>query len=99
VSRAEFWILNFVSVALVAMIVFEMYSSDQLDRAQGRARLAQLPLLQEEQLQPFAQRMVELTAQGAVHDPALKDLLTKYGFRVTIRPPLPAANPIGSSNP
>ncbi len=98
-TRTEFWILNFVSLALVAMIGFEMYSSDQLDRAQSLARQAQLPVLQAEQAQPTVRLMVERTAQGAARDPALRELLDKYGIKVTFRPPAGGNAPATASAP
>ena len=97
VSRAQYWILNVASLLLALMIGFEMYSSDKLDEARGLARQAQLPLLEAQQVQPFARGMVERIARGAAVDPALKDLLVKYGFQVTIMPRPQAAS--AASNP
>jgi hypothetical protein len=97
VSRAQYWILNFTSVLVALVVGFEMYSSDKLDEAQLRAREAQLPLLQAEQLQPIARRMVERIAQGTAVDPALKDLLAKQGLQVTITPRSPRPESAGAN--
>jgi hypothetical protein len=86
VSRAQFWILNSVSLVLAGTIGFEMYSSDKLDEARDLERQAQIPILEAEQVRPLARQMVERIARGSAVDPALKDLLVKYGFQVTITP-------------
>lgn len=96
-TRAQFWILNLAALLLAAVIGFEMYSSDKLDEAQLLMRQAQLPLLQAQQVQPAARQMVARIARGAAIDPALKDLLVKYGFQVTITPK--AAQGPTASNP
>jgi hypothetical protein len=95
VTRAEFWILNGLSLFLALVIAFELFSSNALDEAQAREKQAQLPILQAEQLQPLARQMIERTAQAAIRDPALKDVLAKYGFKIT-----PAATgDAGAPNP
>jgi hypothetical protein len=110
VTRLEFWILTGFSLLLASVIGFELFSSDKLDETESLARQAQVPVMQDEQMQSLGRRMVERTAQGAARDPALKDLLSKYGFKVTITPVAPAAliaptstpasaNPVTSSNP
>ncbi len=104
-TRAQFWILNAASLLLAALIAFELYSNDRLDDSRERLREAQIPVLQAEQLQPLARRMVEQTARGAMTDPALKDLLARYGFKMTVTPaalpppPTGPADPSTSSNP
>jgi len=99
-SRIEFWFLNLASLLLVSTISFEMYSSHQLDATQERTARAQIPILQDEQIQPTARRMVQRVAQGAATDPALKDLLTKYGFQITPRPdPTASASLATPANP
>jgi hypothetical protein len=64
-----------------------------LDDTQNHARQAQIPVLQAEELQAFARRMVQAEAQGSIRDPALKDLLAKYGFEATPSSATPEAQP------
>ena len=93
-NRVEFWILNFASLLIAGVIGFEMYSSHQLDETQDRAAQAQVPILQDQQMQPLARQMVQRIAQGSLNDPALKDLLTKYGFQIT----MPKTDPTASAS-
>ena len=87
-NRTEFWILNGTSLLLAGLIIFEMNSSDQLEDAQNLARSAQIPILQSEQLQPLARRMVQAVATRVWAGPRSSgELLAKYGFEVT--PPSP----------
>lgn len=64
-----------------------------MENANHLARDAQALLIQTEQLKPLAERMVQRTALGSLRDPALKDLLAKYGIHVNASPSNPASPP------
>jgi hypothetical protein len=78
--------LNGASVLLAALIGFEIHSVHQLADVTELLQRAQAPLVQAQQQEPQIQRLVQRTALGATRDPALQDMLTKYGFALTIKP-------------
>jgi hypothetical protein len=83
VTRAQYWTLNAVSLLVAALIGFEIHSVHQLDAVTALVQRAQVPLIAAQQQAPQTQRLIERTAIGATRDPALKDLLAKYGISVT----------------
>jgi hypothetical protein len=86
VTRAQYWTINAVSLALAVLIGFEIRSVHQFDDVTSLLQHAQTPLLAAEQRAPQIQRLIQRTAVGATRDPALKDLLSKYGILVTLTP-------------
>jgi hypothetical protein len=83
VTRAQYWMLNVVSLAVAALIGFEIHSVHQLDDVTALVERAQAPLVTAQQQAPQTQRLIQRTAIGATRDPALKELLAKYGISIT----------------
>ena len=76
-TRAQYWLINGVSLFVALLIALEIRSVHELDAASARAQKAQAPLQQAQQAEPQIQRLIQRTALGATRDPALKDLLAK----------------------
>lgn len=104
VTRAQYWLINGASLFVALLIATEILSVHQLDNVTTLVEHAQLPLLQAQQATPQVQALVQRTAVGATRDPALKDLLQKYGISVTMKSApsaeatatAPAPSPIGA---
>jgi hypothetical protein len=92
VTRAQFWMLNGASLLVAALIGFEIHSVHQLDDVTMLLQKAQAPLVAAQQQAPQIQQMIQRTAVGATRDPALKELLEKYGISVTVNPGSATAN-------
>jgi hypothetical protein len=84
VTPAQYWTLNAVSLLVAALIGFEIHSVHQLDDVTTLVQRAQAPLVEAQQQAPQIQRLIQRTAIGATRDPALKDLLAKYGISVAV---------------
>jgi hypothetical protein len=84
VTRTQYWLINGASVFVALMIALEIRSVHELDDASARTQQAQAPLVQAQRDEPQIQRLIQRTALGATRDPALKDLLAKYG--ITVKP-------------
>ena len=98
-TRAQYWTLNLVSLVVAALIGFEIHSVHQLDDVTTLLQTAQAPLVQAEQQGPQIQRLIQRTALGATRDPALKDLLAKYGISVTLNKDASAQTQASTSGP
>ncbi len=85
-TRAQYWILNLASLGLALLIGAEIVSVHQLDRVATLVGKAQAPLVQAQQNAPQIRALVQRTAVGATRDPALRDLLLKYGIAFKIKP-------------
>ncbi len=85
-TRLQYWILNATSLLLAALIGTEIWMVHQLDHVATLVGKAQAPLLQAQQDEPQIRALVQRTAVGAARDPALRDLLFKYGIALKIKP-------------
>ncbi len=92
----QHWILNLASLFLAFLIGGEILMVHQLDHVTTMVEKAQAPLVQAQQKGPQIHALIERTAVGATRDPALKDLLLKYGIAVT--PAKDAATSVDSTN-
>ena len=86
VSRVQFWIINGASLIVAALIGCEIILVHQLDNVGTLVEQAQVPLAQAQQNGPQIQALVQRTALGATRDPALRDLLAKYGITLKEKP-------------
>jgi hypothetical protein len=96
VTRTQYWLINGASVFVALLIALEIRSVHELDDASARTQRAQAPLVQAQREEPQFQRLIQRTAVGSTRDPALKDLLTKYGISVK---PLPATADAAGAGP
>jgi hypothetical protein len=96
VTRAQYWTLNFASLAVALLIGAEILMVHQLDHVATMVEKAQGPLAQAQQNGPQVRALVQRTAVGATRDPALKDLLFKYGISFKVKPANDSAAPAGS---
>jgi hypothetical protein len=85
VTRAQYWMLNAASLVVAALIGFEIHSVHQLDDVTTLLQKAQAPLVAAQQQAPQIQQLIQRTAVGATRDPALKELLQKYGISITVK--------------
>jgi hypothetical protein len=85
-TRLQYWTLNLASLLLAALIGSEILMVHQLDRVATLVERAQAPLVQAQQDGPQIRALVQRTAMGAARDPALRDLLFKYGIALKIKP-------------
>jgi hypothetical protein len=101
VTRAQYWMLNAASLAVAALIGFEIHSVHQMDDVTALVQQAQAPLIEAQQQGPQIQRLVQRIAVGSTRDPALKDLLAKYGISLTVKraPGAEAASVANASAP
>ncbi len=92
-NRLQYWLINGASLFVALLIALEIRSVHELDATSQRTVEAQAPVLQAEREAPQIKQLIQRTAEGATRDPALKDLLAKYGVTIKALPANASAVP------
>jgi len=83
-TRLQFIILSVVSGLLVILLGGNFLLLRMTQNAERDFGMARSEILQARQNQAIFQRLVAATAQASEKDPALRELLKKYGLKVTL---------------
>ena len=83
-NKLEFWVLNSVSLILVMLLLGHFFFAQHNNRlGQGLSR-DRAAINNARQLQGVLDQLAQRIAKGSDTDPKLKQILVKYGLKVTL---------------
>ena len=83
-SRWQFHILNLTSLALVILFGVQFWLGRKVQTMNNQIMQAQAVVNEAQQLEPILRKMSMRIAQASDREPRLRDLLVKYGMKVTL---------------
>ena len=82
--KLKFWVLNLTSLILVVLFGLQFWLGRKVQALNNQMVQSQAVVNNAQQIEPILRKLSMRIAQGSEREPRMRDLLVKYGMKVTL---------------